>query len=53
MITNEENYPFHITGFKLINKELLILNKKHYSQGLTKEDQLIEDYLKQLRDKLQ
>ena len=47
-----EYYPFHITGFNLINKEMLVLQKKHYSKGLNKEEKLIQDYLKQLRSKL-
>ena len=47
-----EYYPFHITGFNLINKEMLVLQKKHYQKGLNKEEQLIQEYLKQLRSKL-
>ena len=52
MRNKREVYPFDISAFKLINYELLILTKKHYAEGLSKEDKLIQDYLKQIKSKL-
>lgn len=52
MKNRREVYPFDISAFKLINSELLILTKKHYAEGLSKEDKLIQDYLKQIKSKL-
>ena len=47
-----EYYPFDITAIKLINSELLILTKKHYAQGLSKEDKVIQEYLNGIKSKL-
>ena len=47
-----EYYPFDITAFKLINSELLILTKKHYAQGLSNEDKVIQEYLNGIKSKL-